>query len=119
MNIKIETLGTVDVVRPSGRIDSATAGAFERAVAEAFDRGSRQMVLDFSQVDYVSSAGLRAALIVGKRMRAIPGGKLVLCELAPAVREVFEISGFVSIFAIRPSVDTAVAACGEPGTTVN
>jgi anti-anti-sigma factor len=119
MNIQIETLGDVDVVRPGGRLDSTSAGVFERAIGEVFDRGSRKMVLDLSRVDYVSSAGLRAALIAGKRMRAIPGGKLVLCALAPAVREVFEISGFVSIFAIQPSVDAAVVACGGSNPAAN
>jgi len=112
MNVQCEVQSSVDIVRPRGRIDSATAGIFERAVAEVFERGSQRLVLDLSRVDYVSSAGLRATLIVGKRMRAIPGGKLALCALAPAVREVFEISGFVSIFTICASLDDAMAACG-------
>ena len=112
MNIRVETQGNVDVVRPSGRIDSANATTFERAVAEVFDRGSSRMVLDFSDIEYVSSAGLRSALIAGKRMRAVAGGKLVLCSLAPHVREVFEITGFVAIFTICPSLDAALVACG-------
>lgn len=116
MNIHVETQGNVDVIRPAGRIDSANAGAFERAVAEVFDRGSSRMVLDFSDIEYVSSAGLRSALIAGKRMRAVPGGKLALCSLAPHVREVFEISGFVSIFTICSSLETALASCGGVGS---
>jgi anti-anti-sigma factor len=112
MNVNVETQGNVDVVRPAGRIDSANAGAFDRVVAEVFDRGSSRMVLDFSKIEYVSSAGLRSTLIAGKRMRSVPGGKLALCSLAPHVREVFEISGFVAIFTICPSLDAALAACG-------
>ena len=119
MNIHVETQGTVDVVRPAGRIDCANAGAFERAVAEVFDRGSSKMVLDFSAIDYVSSAGLRSALIAGKRMRGVPGGKLALCSLAPHVREVFEISGFVAIFTICPSLDAALVACGGAPVSAN
>jgi anti-anti-sigma factor len=113
MNIHIEKRGDVDIVRPSGRLDSSNSGAFERAVGEVFDAGSRLMVLDFSQIEYVSSAGLRATLIAGKRMRAVPGGKLVLCALAPQVREIFEISGFVAIFAICADLEAALTACGS------
>ena len=112
MNIHIEKRGEADIVRPAGRLDSATSGAFERAAGEVFDAGCRLMVLDFSQIEYVSSAGLRATLILGKRMRAIAGGKLVLCSLAPQVREIFEISGFVAIFSICLSLDAALSACG-------
>jgi anti-anti-sigma factor len=114
MNIQREKRADVDVVRPAGRIDSATSGAFESAVAEVFDSGSRRIVLDFSGTEYISSAGLRSTLIAGKRMRTVTGGKLVLCSLAPAVREVFEISGFVAIFTVCPDLDTALAACAAP-----
>ncbi len=111
MNIHTETRGNVDILRPAGRIDSANSAGFELAIAEAFDRGCQRMVLDFSQIEYVSSAGLRSTLIAGKRMRAVPGGKLALCSLALPVREIFEISGFVAIFTICDSLDAALAAC--------
>jgi anti-anti-sigma factor len=111
VNVQIETLGNVDVVRPAGRIDTATSSDFERALREVFDRGSQRMVLDFSQIEYVSSAGLRCTLIAGKRMRTVPGGKLVLCSLAPSVKEIFEISGFVAIFTICASLDAALSEC--------
>ena len=118
MNVQIETHGNIDVVRPAGRIDSANSGAFEVALGEVFERGGRRMVLDFSQIEYVSSAGLRSTLIAGKRMRAVPGGKLVLCSLAPQVREIFEISGFVAIFTICTSLEAALAACEGGGPAV-
>ncbi len=111
MNIHTETRGNIDILRPSGRIDSTTSGAFDLALAEAFDRGCQRLVLDFSQIEYVSSAGLRSTLIAGKRMRAVPGGKLALCSLAPPVREIFEISGFLAIFTICDSLDAALGAC--------
>ncbi len=111
MIVELEKRNEIDVVRPAGRIDNATAGVFERAVAEVLDAGSRRLVLDFSRIEYISSAGLRSTLIIGKRMRGVPGGKLVLCSIAPAVHEIFEISGFVSILSICADLDTALAAC--------
>jgi anti-anti-sigma factor len=111
VNVHIEKHGPTDVLRPSGRLDSATSAAFERAIGGVFDEGSRRMVLDFSQIEYVSSAGLRTTLVAGKRMRSVAGGKLVLCALAPQVREIFEISGFVAIFTIAPDLDAALGVC--------
>jgi anti-anti-sigma factor len=111
MNIQAETRAGVEIVRPAGRIDSSNAGAFERAIGEVLDRGGRFLVLDFSQIEYISSAGLRSTLIAGKRMRTIAGGRLVLCSLAPQVREIFEISGFLAIFTICASLEAALTAC--------
>ena len=115
MNIQVETREGVEIVRPAGRIDSSNASAFERAIGEVLDRGCRRLVLDFSQIEYISSAGLRSTLIAGKRMRAIAGGRLVLCSLAPQVREIFEISGFLAIFTICASLEAALLACQGDG----
>jgi anti-anti-sigma factor len=114
LNVHSEKHGEIDVLRPAGRIDSATAGTLDRAINAAFEGGGRCMVLDFSQIEYISSAGLRSTLIAGKRMRAVPGGRLVLCSLGPQVREIFEISGFNAIFAICADFEAALAAC-TPG----
>lgn len=111
MNIQTETRAGIEIVRPAGRIDSSNAGVFERAVGEVLDQGCRRLVLDFSQIEYISSAGLRSTLITGKRMRAIAGGRLVLCSLAPQVGEIFEISGFLAIFTICASLEAALVAC--------
>ncbi len=111
MNVLTEKHGDIDVIRAAGRIDSNTSLAFERAVNEVFEGGSQRMVLDFSQIEYISSAGLRSTLIAAKRMRAVPGGKLVLCSLAPRVREIFEISGFTSIFTLCADLPAALSAC--------
>ncbi len=111
MNVQTQRRGDIDVVTPVGRIDSATAATFERAVNEVFAAGSQRMLLDFSQIEYVSSAGLRYTLLAGKRMKTVPGGKLVLYGLATQVREIFEISGFTAIFTICADLDAALAAC--------
>jgi len=89
-----------------GRIDSASASAFEQAVLDLFSAPGRRAVLDFGGVDYISSAGLRVVLMVAKRAKQ-GQGRLLLCGLAPHVREVFEISGFLKI--IDTVDDRAVA----------
>jgi anti-anti-sigma factor len=66
------------------------------------DGASKQLLLDFTELDYVSSAGLRVLLIAAKRVKACQG-RLAICALRPDVLEVFEISGFTKIFSLYPT----------------
>lgn len=108
MNLDPETPSDVAIVRPQGRLDSATSPAFETAVLEHLQGGSQRLVLDLSGVSYISSAGLRVILLAGKKLRATEG-RLVLCGLREEVRGVFEMSGFLDLFAVAPSVQEALA----------
>jgi len=110
MQITEETHGGVLVVVAAGRLDSGSAGELE-AVLPARVQANDKVVLSLAEVPYVSSAGLRVMLIGAKAARA-KGHKLVLTGLAPSVREVFDISGFTSIFTIEDDVASAVAALG-------
>jgi anti-sigma B factor antagonist len=110
MQIKEETRGGVLVVTAAGRLDSSSSGVLE-AVLPARVQTHEKVVLDLAEVPYVSSAGLRVMLIGAKAARA-KGHKLVLTGLAPTVHEVFDISGFTSIFAIEADVDSALASLG-------
>ena len=96
------------VISVSGRLDSGTAGRLE-AVLPARTREAKAVVLSLSEVPYVSSAGLRVLLIGAKAAKAA-GNRLVITGLSPAVREVFDVSGFSKIFAIDDDVDAALAA---------
>jgi len=110
MQISEQTRGGALVIQASGRLDSSSAGALE-AVLPARIQSHGKVVLNLADVPYVSSAGLRVLLIGAKAARA-GGHKLVLAGLSESVREVFDISGFTSIFAIEPDLDSAVAALG-------
>jgi anti-anti-sigma factor len=85
--------GNVSVICPDGRIDSSTAMELERACDERLTSGANRLLLDLGQVDYVSSAGLRVFLVVGKKAQR-GGGRLALCCLTPMVREILAIAGF-------------------------
>jgi anti-sigma B factor antagonist len=110
MDIREEPRGDALLVAAAGRLDSNSAPALE-AVLPARAQANAKLVLDLSDVPYVSSAGLRVLLMGAKAARA-NGHKLVLAGLSPSVREVFDISGFTSIFAIEPDVDSALATLG-------
>lgn len=98
--------GGVRIVGIAGRLDSNAIAQFEEKIA-AVD-GSR-VVLDLAKLDYISSAGLRSVLGALKRLNAA-GGKLALAAPIPAVTEVFEISGFITLVAVYPDRAQAVAA---------
>ncbi len=98
------------VISASGRIDSNTAGDLEAVLPGRVEHNAAT-VMDLSQVAYVSSAGLRV-LLRGAKIAKSTGNNLVLCGLDPSVQEVFDISGFSSIFTITPDVAQAVAAVG-------
>ncbi|MBI1208349.1 MAG: anti-sigma factor antagonist [Azospirillum sp.] len=100
--------GTV-VIEARGRLDSNTARSFEEKLLGAIAPADPVMVVDCSQLDYVSSAGLRVLLMAAKRVKAAKG-RLALCGLKPHVQEVFDVSGFSSIFVIHPNRAAALAA---------
>ncbi len=110
MQLTEQNRGGALLVSASGRLDSGSAGELE-AVLPARVQTNEKIVLSLADVPYVSSAGLRVLLIGAKAARA-KGHKLVLAGLSPSVREVFDISGFSSIFAIEPDVESALASLG-------
>lgn len=108
MQISEENHDAVLVISASGRIDSNTAGDLE-AVLPARVESNPAVVMDLAQVAYVSSAGLRV-LLRGAKISKSTGNTLVLCGLDPSVQEVFDISGFTSIFTITPDIGSALGA---------
>jgi anti-anti-sigma factor len=107
MAFEQERVGDVHILRPHGRLDSANAPELERAVKALLEDDSRHMLFDLSQLDYISSAGLRVVLQAGKGARA-KQGRLVLAGVGGIVREVFEMSGFLSFFAVADDVPAAM-----------
>jgi anti-anti-sigma factor len=109
MEIDSQRTGSVLVLAPRGRIDSATSRDLECAVTAAFDGGDSAFVIDMAGVDYISSLGLGVLLKGAKRAQA-GSGHIELCALQAPVRHVFEISGFDRILGIHASRDQAVEA---------
>ncbi|MGQ9927147.1 MAG: anti-sigma factor antagonist [Chloroflexaceae bacterium] len=96
----------------AGRVDAVTAPQLSRAMHEEIARGARRVVLDLSQVSFLSSSGLQALLLIRKELMAL-GGELRLAALQPQVRKVFDLTGFTQVFAIHPGVEEARAAFGQ------
>ena len=93
----------------SGRMDAITATEFTIKLEGWIDEGLHNFIIDCSQLDYISSAGLRAILIIAKKLKGLDG-KLKLAALQESVQTVFEISGFNKIIPIFANLDDAEAA---------
>ncbi|MDQ1267124.1 MAG: hypothetical protein QG635_2278 [Bacteroidota bacterium] len=83
----------------SGRIDSMSSPEFDRLFKELTASGERSIIVDFSGVNYISSAGLRVFLSAQKQL-AKAGGELICYNIPPGILQVFKISGFMQIFRI-------------------
>jgi anti-sigma B factor antagonist len=80
---------------------------FEKKIFQAIDDGSKSMIIDFGELEYISSAGLRVILKATKALKR-EEGKMMLCDMQDYVKEVFEIAGFDSFLPIVGTMDDAL-----------
>ena len=95
------------ILQPTGRLDSVTSQDLQNELSQRISGGDTAILLDLKDLEYISSAGLRVLLLAGKELKA-KNGQLSLCALKENVREVFEISGFITLFPVHGSVDEAI-----------
>ncbi len=107
MQLSTSSSGEVTVVKIDGNLDTQTSPNALDELNRLMDEGSRKLLLDFSDLDYISSAGLRVLLAVAKRL-APDEGEIRICNSNDVVNEVFEISGFSTILKIFPSDSEAL-----------
>lgn len=98
MTIEIKRNAEELVLRIAGRLDTTTAPALEKAIMENMDE-IKALTLDFKELEYISSAGLRVLLSAQKKMQQI--GEMKVINVCEEVMEVFEITGFADILVIE------------------
>ncbi len=111
MDLTTERQDGVLSARVSGRIDGTNAFEFEEAVRTAIEESDQVVILDFEDLSYISSAGLRAVLLIAKALGS-QNAKFAICSLSDQILEVFKISGFDTIIQIYGSKGEALAATG-------
>ena len=112
MDIGVERQNGTLIAKADGRIDGVNASAFEQGLRKVIEDGDKAVIVDLAGLSYISSAGLRAILLIAKTLSG-RSAKFGLCSLSPPIREVFEISGFDKIVDIHESRDEALAAVAE------
>ena len=98
MTINKTIIGTAASLKIIGRLDTTTAPELE-ATIDGCIAETKELVLDCSELEYVSSAGLRVILKAQKLMNA--QGTMKLTHVNEAIMEVFDITGFADILTIE------------------
>lgn len=108
MEITTRTQGEFTIVAIAGNLDSMTSPQAQQALDGVIAGGAKKVGVDFTKLDYISSAGLRVMLGTAKQLMA-RGGALKTFGLNSTVREVFDISGFSTILAVYATEAEALA----------
>lgn len=99
LHIHLEEVGSKLILRLEGRVDAATAPILESRLQKLIDEGRVQLLLDFTDVDYLSSAGMRVLLASLKKIKA-KSGVFALFAVTEDVNEVIRLAGFDKILHI-------------------
>ena len=98
MTIEIKRNAEETVIELVGRLDTTTAPALDKTINNDIE-GTKNLVLDFKSLEYISSAGLRVLLGAQKKMQKI--GSMKVTNVCEEVMEVFEMTGFADILVIE------------------
>jgi len=99
MKITIEQDGNQLVAHLAGRLDTAAAVEITPDIQALADKADQHIVLDCAELEYISSSGLRLFLTLRKESAA-KGGKLQVRAINNDIRQVFMMTGFISLFEI-------------------
>jgi anti-sigma B factor antagonist len=106
MDVNVEKVGSIIVVEMFGELDSVSAPDVQAEVLPLADDGSK-VLLDMSNVTYMSSAGLRILLLLYRRINENVG-KIVLIGLNEEVKDVMAITGFLDFFDVAADRHSAL-----------
>jgi anti-sigma B factor antagonist len=109
MNIETRMLKHVSVVKVTGRVDSATAPDFEKALQALLDADNSQIAVDLKETDYLSSAGVRV-LVSALKAAKKAGGDVKLAQLSQRVAEVLDLAGLTPVFEVYTDLVEAVGS---------
>jgi anti-anti-sigma factor len=110
MDVTQQRKDGVLIVSLSGRFDNPAAQEFVKTITQLIESGEHKIILNFTQLSYLSSSGLRALQGAAKRMDK-KEGTLVLCSLQGLVMRVVEITGFHKVLTIYDDEEDALQHC--------
>ena len=108
MEITVKEFQYVDLIAISGRVDSVVASRFAQTLEAANDRGKYKIVIDMSQLEYMSSAGFRALGDAQRNSKRHNGGEVMLVQVPENIREALDLVGFTEYFRLFDNVTSAV-----------
>ena len=97
MNIDVEQFEKFVEVKLNGRLDTNTSPDLETSLVGILDKGNENLLINFENLTYISSSGLRVFLVAAKLLDE-KGTKLNFCGMKDYIKEVFDIAGFSVLF---------------------
>ena len=110
MEINSSQFKHCDVIKVTGRLDSATSSKLAEEFARIQDRGQFKIVVDLTGLDFISSAGLRVLIANLKTCKRYNRGDVVLAGMQDKILSVFDLAGFTPLFKIYHDTLTAVGS---------
>ncbi len=107
MPISVKTTNEVKVLEFEGKLDTQTSPDTQEQLTELIEKGEKKILVNFGKLNYISSAGLRVLLTAAKQLKPV-NGELRVCGLNEIVKEVFDISGFITILKVFGSESEAL-----------
>ena len=98
MDITVQEFKHCDMIAVKGRVDSSTAPQLAQALEAANDGDKYKLVVNMSELEYMSSAGFRALLAAQRNSKRYNRGEVVLASVPERIREALELAGFTELF---------------------
>ena len=99
------------IFQVKGRLDSSSTPELEKCIQDSLDQRSKILILDFSDLEYINSAGLRILVMSYQQLQPL-GGQVMVCGVRDYIAEIFDISGYNRIFRMCANLDLAVRTFG-------
>ena len=109
MEIQKRIVGEIAILTLEGRLDLTSSSSLKEASKEVMDNDSKRMVLNLDKVDFINSSGLGALVSILKEVRNSQGS-MKLTNLAPYVKEIFDVTQLSNIFEIFPDEKQALSS---------
>ena len=108
MQIEVSAQDGITILKVIGRMDATTVAEFTEECQKQIKNGSGRFIVDLAGLEYISSAGLRGILTIGKACKAAKAA-LAFCSMQAMVADMFKLSGFTSILTVYASLEEALA----------
>ena len=110
MEITVQEFKHCEMIKIKGRVDSSTAPQMAQALESANGNGKYKLVVDMSELEYMSSAGFRAMLAAQRTCKRYNRGEVVLSGVPSRIQEALELAGFTELFKTYKDEVTAVGS---------
>lgn len=107
-SIYFEQRDGVSILNIKGRVDASVSAQIHEKIMDEIESGCSKMVIDFSDVNYISSAGLRVMIYASKALSK-NSGSFSICSLSKNIEKIFEVSGLSTLFSIHDNLDSSLS----------